>query len=326
MIVKNEENDLSRCLESVNGLVDEIIVVDTGSSDRTIAIAQQYGAKVISINWPGDFAEARNISVKNVSCEWILVLDADEYFDKQSVQEFKRVLTGTNATGLQLCVRNLQTPGELVKYQDNYITRVFRNIPGIFYEGMIHESVLQSIERLGGSTEKVDIILYHTGYIHNNVQGTISRSERNLALLLKMEEANPHDAYVHYQLGKTYKQLGNYSEAKIHLEKALEQANNTLSAEINNEIYMKLAQMDLSLNRENDCVKNALRSLDYAPNNKISMYLLALTYIQQGRIEEAYSYFLKIRNSPAGLLEDVQELDAVIAYCDQFIKENSQQM
>jgi cytochrome c-type biogenesis protein CcmH/NrfG len=80
--------------------------------------------------------------------------------------------------------------------------------------------------------------------------------------------------------------------------------------------------MDMALNRDNDCIRNALRSLDYAPNNVISRYLLALTYIQQGRIEEAYTYFLKIRNSPAGLLEDVQELDAVIAYCDQFIKEN----
>lgn len=322
MIAKNEENDLSRCLESVNGLVNEIIIVDTGSSDRTIAIAQQYGTKVISIDWPGDFAQARNISLKNAACEWILVLDADEYFDESSSRKFNEVLTKTRAIGLQLCVRNLQPSGELVKYQDNYITRIFRNLPGIQYEGVIHESVLPSIEEKGGMTERAELIIFHSGYMRKNVQGSISRIERNLELLLKMQAANPPNAYVQYQLGKTYKQQGDYSGAKSFFEKALELANNNLSPEIMDEIYMKLAQMDMALNRDNDCIRNALRSLDYAPNNVISMYLLALTYIQQGRIEDAYSYFLKIRNSPPGLLEDTEELDVVIAYCEQFQKEN----
>ncbi len=326
MIVKNEENDLLRCLESVKGLVDEIIVVDTGSTDMTIAIAQQYGAHVISVDWPGDFGQARNISLKRAVCDWILVLDADEYIDQSSGKKLKKMLAETRAVGLQLCVRNMQPPGELVKYQDNYITRVFRNMPEIQFEGMIHESVLPSIERSGGTTEKVDVVLFHSGYMRKNVQGSSSRIERNLELLKKMQEANPLDSYVNYQFGKTHKQLGNYSEAKNYFEKALEKSNNLLSAEIMDEIYMKLAQMDLALNREDDCIRNATRSLYYGPNNVISMYLLAIIYLQQRRIEDAYSYFLKIRKSHIGLLADVEELDVVIAYCSQVINGDEPQM
>ena len=218
----------------------------------------------------------------------------------------------------------LQPPGELVNYRDNHITRIFRNLPGIQYEGMLHETVIPSIEHLGGRVDKVDIVIHHTGYLRKSVQGSISRSERNLELLQKMETTDPGNTYIHYQLGKTYQQQRNYSEARIHFSKALEQADDNLSMEILDEIYMKMAQIDLAQNREEDCINNALRSLDQSPNNVISMYLLALSYMQQERIEEAYGYFLKIRNVQAGLVQNAKELDVVIAYCEKRLKETNQ--
>ena len=78
MIVKDEEAHLGCCLESVKGLVDEIVVVDTGSTDRTVEIARQYGARVFSYGWHDDFAAARNVSLSHAGADWILVLDADE--------------------------------------------------------------------------------------------------------------------------------------------------------------------------------------------------------------------------------------------------------
>ena len=106
-----------------------------------------------------------------------------------------------------------------MKYQDNHITRIFRNLPGIQYEGMIHESVIPSIEKLGGTIEKVDIVIFHTGYLRKNVQGSVSRSERNLELLKKMELTDPRNTYIQYQLGKTYKQQGDLIKARLHLKK-----------------------------------------------------------------------------------------------------------
>jgi glycosyltransferase involved in cell wall biosynthesis len=81
MIVKNEEKNLPRCLKSVQGLVDQIVIVDTGLTDQTIEIGNQYNADIHQIAWPGDFAAARNISLSYAGCEWILVLDADEELD-----------------------------------------------------------------------------------------------------------------------------------------------------------------------------------------------------------------------------------------------------
>ena len=89
MIVKNEEKDLARCLDSVCGQVDEIIIVDTGSTDGTVEIAQRYNARVAKIEWPGDFALARNMSIKMAVSDWILVLDADEYLDQASGRYIK---------------------------------------------------------------------------------------------------------------------------------------------------------------------------------------------------------------------------------------------
>ena len=78
MIVKNEEANLGLCLESVKGVADEIIIVDTGSTDRTVEIARRYGAKISSYKWDDDFAAARNVSLQSATSNWIMVLDADE--------------------------------------------------------------------------------------------------------------------------------------------------------------------------------------------------------------------------------------------------------
>ena len=83
MIVKNEEANLGRCLESVKGVADEIIIVDTGSTDRTVEIARQHGAKIVSHQWDDDFAVARNVSLRAATSDWILVLDADEALDEE---------------------------------------------------------------------------------------------------------------------------------------------------------------------------------------------------------------------------------------------------
>src|SRR5690348_3827247 len=84
MIVKNEEKYLERCLKSVEGVVDEIIIVDTGSTDQTTEIAEKFGAKILRYQWNDDFSSARNYSLKNAKCDWILILDADEELDIQS--------------------------------------------------------------------------------------------------------------------------------------------------------------------------------------------------------------------------------------------------
>ena len=91
MIVKNEEENLGKCLKSLQGIVDEMIVVDTGSEDRTVDIAKEFGAKVYDFKWTGDFSEARNYSFSLATCDYIYSADADEELDEDNRQRFIRL-------------------------------------------------------------------------------------------------------------------------------------------------------------------------------------------------------------------------------------------
>ncbi|MGH9469974.1 MAG: glycosyltransferase family 2 protein, partial [Terriglobia bacterium] len=99
MIVKNAEASLDRCLESVRGLADEIVIADTGSTDSTPEIARRHGAKILSIPWEQDFAKARNRSLAAVESDWVLVLDADEMLDPKSVESVRRLLAHSEVAG-----------------------------------------------------------------------------------------------------------------------------------------------------------------------------------------------------------------------------------
>lgn len=320
MIVKNEEKNIGTCLQSVTGLVGEIILVDTGSTDRTIEIAADFSPAVFHMDWPGDFSKARNFSIQQAIGEWILVLDADEELPVITKELIPDLLNACSVDGIRLLQRNYQPQGELVRYNDIKVTRLFRNHPEIQYEGIIHESVSDSIGRKGGDILQTDLVIHHYGYQQMTAQGNESRGQRNCSLLIKALESSGEDPYLHFQLGSTYKHLRQPDLARFHLRKAVSLNRGTLTNEILEEIFMKLAQIASEENKLEDCIRYAKGSLGYGKNNVISMYLLALAYMHQKKIDKAYPLFLKIKNY-AALLSSQTELDQVIAYCQQVIQE-----
>ena len=106
MIVKNAAGDLSECLESVAGIVDEIVVADSGSSDESIEIARKRGAKTLSIPWENDYAKARNLSLAQVTSDWVLMLDADERLDPDARHKLPPLLANRSVAGYQVTIRN----------------------------------------------------------------------------------------------------------------------------------------------------------------------------------------------------------------------------
>ena len=106
MIVRDAAATLAACLESVRGIVDEIVVADTGSTDETIAIATQYHAQVIRVAWADDFAAARNEALKAVKSDWVLVLDADERLDPSAASQIRALIGDESTAGYQVTVRN----------------------------------------------------------------------------------------------------------------------------------------------------------------------------------------------------------------------------
>ncbi|MCP4414036.1 MAG: glycosyltransferase family 2 protein, partial [Gammaproteobacteria bacterium] len=158
MIVKNEEELLPTCLESIRNYVDEIIIVDTGSIDRTVEVATKYNTKIFHHPWENSFSKARNYSLKHATCDWILILDADEEIDENDATRLKPLLRETDANLIYLQVLDKTAEDKIVSVSNS--ERLFRNHLGIQYEGIVHNSL-----KYNCSTEIAnDIKIFHYGY------------------------------------------------------------------------------------------------------------------------------------------------------------------
>ncbi|MFC6548219.1 glycosyltransferase [Cohnella cellulosilytica] len=207
MIVKNEEKYLARCLDSAAAMVDEIIVVDTGSTDRTIEIALEYGAKLFHFEWCDDFSAARNYALKQASGDWMLVLDADEYFVEGSADVI-RAFTSTTARRIGL----IDIVSRFVEYGHEFegvrgIPRLFPR--GVTYKGRIHEQPTPLMPMV-----ETGLRLLHDGYYMTD------KSIRNIPLLLKALVDEPDSAYLNFQLGRQYQGTKQHELAEQYLKKA----------------------------------------------------------------------------------------------------------
>ena len=184
MIVKNEERDLPRCLESARDLVDEIIVVDTGSIDRTKEVALSFGARVYDYEWCDDFAAARNYSIARASKDWILCLDADEELEVSQHSAMKKKLAQRGFHGLSLLVESetAGTGGNSV----HYVVRLFQNFKGIKFRGPIHES----LDARGLTYQFSNFRIYHYGYVLDK-RGRNKKIEREEDILLGLTRDDP---------------------------------------------------------------------------------------------------------------------------------------
>ncbi|HWD18472.1 MAG TPA: glycosyltransferase, partial [Verrucomicrobiae bacterium] len=142
LIVKNEEAFLDACLASVRGLADQIVVVDTGSTDRTIEIARAHGAEVHAFAWCDDFSAARNAALERATGDWILSLDADEELLPAHRETLRREMANPDALAYRLPIINQGREDEGC----SYVPRLFRNAPGLFFLGRVHEQAFSSIQ------------------------------------------------------------------------------------------------------------------------------------------------------------------------------------
>ncbi len=205
MIVKNEEAMLPRCLDSVLHIVDEIVIIDTGSTDRTVEIAESYGAKVFSYPWDGSFSNARNYGIARATMDWIFIMDADAEFESQDTGML-RDMTSEAATATAYYCKMLSYVGDVPEL-DNVISNLsiclVRNHMGYRFSGDIHEQMSCSDPAAKTVTAITDMRVYHYGYLNSAVRSQNKR-ERNMALIQKELEKNPDNAFMLYNLGNEY--------------------------------------------------------------------------------------------------------------------------
>ena len=222
VIVKNEEKNIARCINSYIDIVDEIIVVDTGSTDKTVEIANKMGAKVFYFEWVNDFAKAKNYALSKATGDWIIFLDADEYFDAEKSKNIPNLIKkyGKDRTKILGCtlVNIDEKTGEVIGTSSQ--SRIFKRDKDLYYISDIHERLYsdgKNIELV--FLTKEELVIYHTGYSQDKV---IEKAKRNLPMLLKGLERKPVDPTLYFFLSDTYFSLKDYKQSIYYGELFLE--------------------------------------------------------------------------------------------------------
>ncbi|MGO4338274.1 glycosyltransferase [Labrys sp. KB_33_2] len=289
MIVKNEARFLPGCLETLAEKVDEIVIVDTGSTDGTIEIAESAGVRLLHQAWRGDFAGPRNFGLDQVRTDWVLYIDADErlglprggrladYIDPEAVAGFVRFQPKTNFT----------------RYRE---WRLFRADPRIRFAGMIHETMVPAIKAVsrqdGWPVVQTDVEIDHLGY-----DGDISHKHpRNLALLEQALPLDPDRLFYWHHLAETYAGLGRLEEAENAAWQGLARAegqdddNRSATASL---LYQFLARTELQHGRDPlDLIASALAR---QPDDYALHFLKGRALLAAGRAEQALevAHFLR---------------------------------
>ncbi|MDX9791265.1 MAG: glycosyltransferase [Candidatus Kapabacteria bacterium] len=230
-IVKNEEKTLADSIKSISSIADEIIVVDTGSSDGTVRIAEQAGCKVFRFDWINDYSAARNESIKYAESRWILYLDADEELEHESASIIRNIAEDADRnTGGFVCEiinQYIDDYGKLSNYSGLY-PRFFRNLtyPLVNFFGKIHEQISPSFMQRDYKMKESNLKILHHGYVTSKTEMD-KKVRGHLKTLTEHVEQEPHNAYSWYQLGNTLFQMKKYKEAVPILENALKCKNLT---------------------------------------------------------------------------------------------------
>lgn len=210
MIVRNESRCLARCLDSARDHVDDMLVLDTGSTDGTPDIARQCGARVAHFDWVDDFSAARNAALALVDAPWRLVLDADEWLASGTQALASLRSRAPEFIGLLSVDSLVRDDSGAVQNAPSWLPRVLPR--GVNYAGRIHEQPQSALPR-----ERLDLHIGHDGYLPEQMQ---PKGDRNRTLLSAALAEQPHDVYLRYQLGKDFEVRGHYEQALPHYQAA----------------------------------------------------------------------------------------------------------
>jgi glycosyltransferase involved in cell wall biosynthesis len=239
MIVRDAELYLGDCLESIRGIVDEILVADTGSTDQTPEIARRMGARVITIPWKQDFSRARNLALEATHAEWVLVLDADEQLDA-SARSLRSLLPASPFAGYQVPIRNyvlsrsdrvwdrpaapndsdLAAARPYPAYVEHENVRLFRRRNDIYFVGRVHETVGPRILACGGKLGRAAFSIHHFGLVASQ-EIRIRKAHFYRELGRQKIQEMSGDGQAHFELGLLeFDNFHNYAEALQCFEQA----------------------------------------------------------------------------------------------------------
>lgn len=218
IIARDEEKSIEKSIKSILDICDEIIVLDTGSRDDTVSIAERLGAKVYHHKWNNDYQEARNVALDKCTMDWIFVIDGDEELEKGYGELLKKLIVSTEKEGIYLDVKNFVGANVV---NEELMLRVFRNNPNYRYVYKYNEEIYSSIKSISGSTafEITDYVINHYG-LDEKVVDVKNKMQRNMEVLSSYKDEEKDSGY-YIGLGDLYSKKGEYREAANLLEKGI---------------------------------------------------------------------------------------------------------
>lgn len=296
IIAKNEEKYIEECLKRLKQYDFEIIVTDTGSTDKTKELAQQYADKVLDFTWINDFAAARNYCAQAAANHWILALDCDELLERLDESTVRTMLKkypmDKGMLRFKLLFQN-EAGEELFEWDK--LARLYNRR---FYEfrGVIHEQLVpkKSLDRTGHAPDNIvlPIEVVHLGY---NISGEDmnKKQQRNIVLLQGCLKNEPKNSYLWFQLGNSHFILKAYEAAVSDYENALALLNGKLTAGHACELLISLSKAYAALARYENSLDLLLRYADYFSSAKYA-YAIALAYLENEQPLKALLEFIKI--------------------------------
>jgi tetratricopeptide (TPR) repeat protein len=286
MIVKNEEKFLPDCLKTVEGLVDEIIIVDTGSTDRTMEIAREYKAKIYEHPWQNDFSLHRNQSISYATCDWILILDADEELDPTEHNIIRMAIKRKDIDSVSFVVFNKIQHGRIGFLNSH---RMFRRNKGFKYHGIVHNQL-----EVTGKTLISQFKVIHHGYGLSSEQME-KKGRRSEALLLKQLEESPQAIFPHFNLAQLYRGLGEPQKSLEHASIVAERIGPD-DLDRRHVFLMSLDQIGcahIGLEQLDEAEKTFKEALEYKNDYLDPMFNLGFMYMRQKRYQDAEEIFLR---------------------------------
>ncbi|MGE7272710.1 glycosyltransferase [Brevibacillus panacihumi] len=294
VITKNEEKNLPACLNSLRSIVSEMIVVDTGSTDRTVEVAKSLGAQVYHFDWINDFSKAKNYAISKATGDWIIFLDADEYFTSESLPLIPLVIQEAEEKNCDIIVSLLCNIDTLTKETINTVhhARIFRNHPEIRYEGAIHERIMKSGKAPKGLMASEGLAIIHTGYSSDEDKSK-EKSDRNIKLLYTQLENNPQSGEVYFYLAESYMAARDFEPALNYAIKSVELDNCSLLG-VKQKNYLNIITCMLYLEKEKTEVESWIRKgIERFPDYPDFYLLLANLYSQANRYHDALEAYTK---------------------------------
>jgi len=297
MIVKNEEANLAECISPVARLVDEIIVVDTGSTDRTKEIAVSLGAKVVDFPWVDDFAAARNESLRHAGGDWIFWLDADDRIVDGELRTLQKLFAELPDDNTAFFMAIWSAPDEVLHCPvivDQ--PRLFRKSAGLLWQYRVHEQIAPSLQKSGARFVCSDVVVHHLGYM--TAEARSHKRRRNLQLLNLDLIDHPEDPYLLFNLANTLFDEGKWQDAFRFASRCLELAPG--DGAFVPKLFVLLVRTCRSLGRDDEAMEFCRTGMERFPNERELWFEEGVGLMARGDMDAAKRSFesvVRLRNT-----------------------------